>query len=156
VSAMFHEPDEAVERDLFERRAREHARLPGVPSLDAVLRAAQDDSGERSSGRGRAWTGLALAAACLVTVVKTRPHDISPSGITADVDGAASGTTERSGDMCEEQAVSTCTLDSTYASVGAVAPVTQESRACVAPPATFESFGSLSCDRDEANRTEMP
>ena len=25
-----------------------------------------------------------------------------------------------------------------------------------APPATFESSGTLSCDRDEANRTEMP
>jgi hypothetical protein len=156
VSAMFHEPDEAAERDLFERRARARHGATGVPSLEAVLRAAQDDSRETSNGRGRAWTGLALAAACLVTVVKTRPHEISPSAIVADVDGATSGTTERGDDICEEQAVSACTLDSTNASVVAVAPITQESRACMAPPATFESSGTLSCDRDEANRTEMP
>jgi len=157
VSAVFHDPDEAVERALFERRARVQGGAPGVPSLDEVLRAARDDSGETSSGRRRAWSGLALAAACLVTVIKTRPHDVSPSGITADVDGAASGTTDRGGGMCEEQAaVSSSTLDSTYASIVAVAPATQDSRACVAPPATFESFGTLSCDRDEANRTEMP
>jgi hypothetical protein len=154
VSAVFHDPDEAVDRALFERRARAQ-RGPGVPSLDAVLLAARDDSRETSSGRGRAWTGLALAAACLVTVIKTRPRDVSPSAIAADVDGAASGTTERAG-VCEEQAVSTCTLDSTYASMVAVAPASPESRACVAPPATFESFRTLSCDRDEANRTEMP
>jgi hypothetical protein len=156
VSTVFHEHDEPVERDLFERRARVQAREPGVPSLDAVLRLARNDSRETSSGRGRAWTGLALAAACLVTVVKTRPHDVSPSGIAADVDGSASGTTDRGGGICEEQAVSTCTLDSTYASMVVVAPASPESRACVAPPATFESLRTLSCDRDEANRTEMP
>jgi hypothetical protein len=91
-----------------------------------------------------------------VTVVKTRPHDVSPSGIAADVDGASSGDGERGGGTCEEQAVSSCTLDSTYASMTAIAPTAPESRVCVAPPATFESFRTLSCDRDEANRTEMP
>jgi hypothetical protein len=156
VSAVFHETDEAIERALFERRARARSARAGVPSLDAVLRAARQDSRDVSSGRGRAWTGLALAAACLVMVVKTRPHDASPAAIGADVDGAASGATDRSGGMCEEQAVSTCTLESAYVSMAAVAPATQESRACVAPPATFESSGTLSCDRDEANRTEMP
>lgn len=156
MSAVFHERDEAVERALFERRACVQERASGVPSLDAVLRAARDDSREATGGRGRAWTGLALAAACLVMVVKTRPHEVPPSEIAVDVDGVSSESTERGGGTCEELAVSTCTLDSTYASKVASAPASQESRACVAPPATFESFRTLSCDRDEANRTEMP
>jgi hypothetical protein len=152
---VFREPDDAVEHDLFERRARVRG-AAGVPSLDAVLRAARDDSREASGGRRRAWTGLALAAACLVTVIKTRPHDVSPSAIAADGEGAPSGGADRSGGTCEEQAVSSSVFDSSYVSVAAVAPAPQESRACFAPPATFESFGTLSCDRDDANRTEMP
>lgn len=155
MSAVFNEPDEALERGLFERRARVQGGAAGVPSLDAVLRAARVESRETSNGRGRAWTGLALAAACLVTVIKTRPHDVSPAGIAADVDGASSGAFDRGG-ICEEQVASTSALDSVYAGMAAVAPAAQESRACVAPPATFESFRTLSCDRDEANRTEMP
>jgi hypothetical protein len=151
---MLDESGDAVERGLFERRARVQGGAAGVPSLDAVLRAARDDSHESSGGRGRAWTGLALAAACLVTVVKTRPHEMSPSEIAADVDGAASGSTERGGEMCEELAASTST-DSTYASMVAVSPASPDSRACVAPPATFVSLRTLSCDRDDANRTEM-
>jgi hypothetical protein len=156
VSAVFDEADEAVERALFERRARVRGGSPGVPSLDAVLRAAREVSRETSSGRGRAWTGLALAAACVVTVMKTRPHEVSPSGIVADVDRVAGASPEGSGGTCEEQEVSACTLDSTFASMAAPAPVAQDSRACVAPLATFESNRTLSCDRDEANRTEIP
>jgi hypothetical protein len=114
-----------------------------------VLRAAHEPSRETSSGRGRAWTGLALAAACLVAVMKTRPHEVATPGIAADVDRAASSGAERSGSLCEEQEVSACSLEPSYASRE------QESRACVAPPASFESFGTLSCERDEANRTEM-
>jgi hypothetical protein len=155
VSAGFRDAGDAVERDLFERRARVRGAV-GVPSLDAVLRAARDDSRETSSGRRRAWTGLALAAACLLTVVKTRPHDGSPSAITADGDGVSSGGAERSGGTCEEQSSSSYALDSSNAGMMAAAPAPQESRACFAPPATFASFGTLSCDRDEANRTEMP
>jgi hypothetical protein len=150
VSAVFHEADEALERALFERRARARGARAGVPSLDAVLRAAREPRREVSSGRGRAWTRLALAAACLVAVMKTRPHDGAPSGIAADVDRAASAGAEGSGSLCEEQEVSECSLEPTYAS-----RVAQETRACVAPPASFESFGRLSCERDEANRTEM-
>ncbi len=153
MSTMFDERGDAVERGLFERRARVLAGGRGVPSLDAVLRAAKSDSHETSGGRRRAWTGLALAAACLVTVVKTRPHEMSPSEIAADVDGAA-GSTERGGELCEELAGSTSTQGFTYASMVTVPPASQESRACVAPPPTFESFRALSCDRDEANRTE--
>jgi hypothetical protein len=156
VSAVFRESDEALERGLFERRARARRGAAGVPALDAVLRAARDDARETSGGRGRAWTGLALAAACLVTVVKTRPHDGSPRGIAADVDGAASGYADRAGGLCEERAFSASMFDSTYAGMALAAPIAQEGRACVSPPATFEPSRTLSCDRDEANRTEMP
>jgi hypothetical protein len=154
VSAGVHD-DEAVERALFERRARALAGAReglGVPALDAVLRAAKDDPRESSEGRGRAWTGLALAAACLVTVVKTRPHAASPAGIARDADGAASGSEERAGGTCEEQRGA-----SAFEGYASVAPVAAEGRACVAPPATFapEPSRTLSCDRDEANRTEM-
>jgi hypothetical protein len=88
--------------------------------------------------------------------MKTRSHEVSPSRIAADVDVGASVATDRSGGMCEEQELSASTLDSTCASVAAaVSPISQDSRACIAPPATFESSRTLSCDRDEANRTEM-
>ncbi len=150
MSAVFHEADERLERALFERRARARSARAGVPSLEAVLRAAREPSRETSSGRGRAWTGLALAAACLVAVMKARPHEVVPSGIAADVDRSASAGADGSGRVCEEQEVSACSFDP--ALTGRVA---QESRACVAPPASFESLGSLSCERDEANRTEM-
>ncbi|MGD0525947.1 MAG: hypothetical protein ABSE49_12430 [Polyangiaceae bacterium] len=146
------EAGEAVERDLFQRRARVLVGAAGVPSLDAVLRAARDDSRETSSGRRRAWTGLALAAACLVTVVKTRSHEGSPSTITADVESAGSGASERGG-VCEDQPFS---MDGREVSMMAVPPAALEGRACTAPPATFASLGTLSCDRDEANRTEVP
>lgn len=155
MSAVFHEVDEAVERGLFERRARVRSARAGVPSLDAVLRAAREDSRETSSGRGRAWTGLALAAACLIAVMKTWPHEAAPARITADGDRAGSAGAETGGIVCEEQEESACSFDPAYASRVAMAPGAQESRACVAPPASFESFGTLSCDRDEANRTEM-
>jgi hypothetical protein len=150
VSAVFHETDEVLEHALFERRARARSARAGVPSLDAVLRAAREPAREASSGRGRAWTGLALAAACLVAVMKTRPHEVAPSSIGPDVDGAESRGAERSRSVCEEQEVSACSLETAPA-----AKVAQETRACVAPPASFESFGTLSCERDEANRTEM-
>jgi hypothetical protein len=154
VSAVVHEPDEAVERGLFERRARVQAGAAGVPSLDAVLRAARDESRESSSGRRRAWTGLALAAACLVMVVKARPHDVTPAGISANVEPAGAGGSEGAG-VCEDRRVSSSTLDFSYAGMVGPTPAA-ESRACVAPPATFASSRTLSCDRDEANRTEMP
>jgi hypothetical protein len=155
VSAVFHETDEAIERALFERRARARSARAGVPSLDAVLRAARQDSRDVSSGRGRAWTGLALAAACLLGVVKTRSHDVSPGGIAAEVDRAVSSGADQSGSVCEEREESACSFDPASLGRVAMAPAPQESRACVAPPASFESFGTLSCDPDEANRTEM-
>jgi hypothetical protein len=155
VSTVFHETDEAIERALFERRARARSARAGVPSLDAVLRAARQGSPETSGGRGRAWTGLALAAACLIGVMKTRSHEVSPAAIAADVDRAVSAGADRSGSVCEEQQESACSFDPTYASRVAMAPASDEGRACVAPPASFESFGTLSCGRDEAERTEM-
>ena len=150
MSAVFHETDEALERALFERRARARSARAGVPSLDAVLRAAREPSRETPGGRGRAWTGLALAAACVVAVMKARPHEVAPSGIVRDLDRTASAGADRSGAVCEEPEESACSIEPAYASRAA-----PETRACVAPPASFESFASLSCERDEANRTEM-
>jgi hypothetical protein len=144
--------EETVERCLFARRARVLGGAAGVPSLDAVLRAARDDSRETSSGRRRAWTGLALAAACLVTVVKTRSHEVSPSAIAADRESGGAGASERGG-VCEDLPFS---MDGREVSLTTVAPAALEGRACIAPPATFASLGTLSCDRDEANRTEVP
>jgi hypothetical protein len=156
VSALLHEPDEAVERALFERRARVAGTRAGVPSLDVVLRAAREDSRETSSGHRRAWTALAIAAACVFAVMKTPPHDVSRSTIANDVDREASSASDRVGGVCEEQEVSACTLDSAYASMEPIAPAVHERRASAAPLATFSSSGALWCDRDEANRTEMP
>lgn len=162
MSAVFQQPDEGLERALFERRARALGAPPGVPSLDAVLRAAQNESGESRRGRRRAWTGMVLAAACLVAVTRTRPRDVSASpGIASDVGVGATVAGEATGGTCEDEEVGSWTVDTRYAgttryaSVAAVAPVTVDSRACVAPPATFEEPAPLSCEREEANRSEM-
>ena len=156
MSAVFHESDEAVERALFERRARALRVPEGIPSLETVLGEVGGEARESSSGRGRAWTGLALAAACLLAVMKTRPHESSPSVIMADVEPAAGSGGEQGGGMCEEPEVSACTVDWSYVKVP-VAPVAHaaEERSCVVPTATFASSRTLSCDGDEGDRSEM-
>lgn len=156
MSAVLHESDEAVERALFERRARVLGARAGVPSLDAVLRAAREDSREASGGHRRAWAALAIAAACVFAVMKTRPHEVPRSTISDDVDRDSSAVRDRAGGVCEEREVSACTLDSAYASMAPIAPAVHERHASAAPLATFASSGALSCDPDDANRTEMP
>jgi len=180
VSATFREVDETMERGLFDRRARAMGAQGGVPSLEAVLRATNDEasvavpvrapreeSRERSGARARAWSGVALAAACVIAVMKTVPHAGAPATIAADVAGdagvsIASGATS---DTCEGTEENACGIDPTCASGAVVAPVAPvapiaaaapEGRTCDAPIATFESSSTLSCDRDEANRSQMP
>ena len=159
MSSVLHH-DEAVERALFARRARAAVFRPGAPPLEAVLRAARDESRESSRGRGRAWTGVVLAAACLLAMTRTRSRDVSPAAITTDArptDALAAAAAEPRGGTCEEDDVGTWKLDRRYASVAAFPPVPAgEDRACVVPPATFEASRMLSCDRDEANRSEAP
>jgi hypothetical protein len=174
VSTTFREVDETVESDLFERRARALGTPAGVPSLEAVLRAANDEASlavpvpmraARDPGsRRHAWSGLALAAACVVAVMRAAPQPGgAPATIAADftrdvrapsvVSAVSAGS-----DSCEEAEVNACTLDSAYASSTPVAPpppIAGQDHACTAPLATFES-STLSCDRDEANRSEMP
>lgn len=161
MSAVLQDRDETFDRALFERRARASGGQAGVPSLDAVLRAAQSDSGERSSGRRRAWGGLALAAACLLAVIKAHPGDVSRAGgsrpgIVADVSAQAATPGDRGAALCEDPQVSECSLDTTCSSVAATEPaVAQEDRVCTPPPQTFSSAATLSCDADDPVRTEL-
>jgi len=158
VSAVIHEPGEAFERSLFERRARVRQPGAGVPSLDAVLRAARVEARETSSGKSRAWRGLVLAAACLLTVMKARPHEVSPSEITADVAPRMASIATDVGGVCEERQMSSSSGDSTCASVGVAppTPVVPDSRTCDGTLATFDPSANLSCDGEEASRTCMP
>ena len=157
MSAVIHEPGEAFERSLFERRARVRRTGAGEPSLDAVLRAARVEARETSSGKGRAWRGLILAAACLLTVMKARPREVSPSEITADVAPRTASVATDVGGVCEEREMSSSSGDSTCASVGVVPPpVVPDSRTCDAPLATFDPSANLSCDGEEASRTCTP
>ena len=158
MSAVFHEPGEAFERSLFERRARVRHPGAGVPSLDAVLRAARVEARETSSGKGRAWRGLILAAACLLTVMKARPHERTTAEITADVAPRMASVATDVGGVCEEQQLSSSSGDSTCASVGVVTPppVMPDSRTCETTLATFDPSANLSCDGEEGNRTCSP
>ena len=155
MSAVLHEPGEAFERSLFERRARVRQSSAGLPSLDAVLRAARVEARETSSGKTRAWRGLILAAACLLTVMKARPHERSTAEITADVVAPrmASMSTDVGG-VCEDRQMSSSSGDATCASVAvAPPPVVPDSRTCDAPLATFDPSRNFSCDGEEGNRT---
>jgi hypothetical protein len=184
VSATFREVDETVERELFERRARA---LPagGVPSLEAVLLAAnegvsvavparppRDQWRERSVARARAWSGFALAAACVVAVMRTSPPAAVPVKIAPDARAAADvvmASAPFSHDTCEEAEENACTLDRTSASVTPVAPLppvpkvtpaaapVPEEGTCGAPLATFEpaSSSTLSCESAEPGPSEL-
>ena len=140
------------------------ARGPGCRRSTRCCARRGRTSRETSSGQAVArGAGLALAAACLVAVMKTRPHEVARPAIAADVDRAASAVRDGAGGVCEEQEVSACSLRLRAREQAPMAPVAQESRACVAPPATFESFGTLSCDarrgqpdRDAADSLTRP
>jgi len=162
VSAALQDPDESFERALFARRARAGGGEAGVPSLDAVLRAggARTDAGERSSGRRRAWAGLALAAACLLAVMKTRPGDAShgsramhPS-IVADVGAQTLAPGDRGAAVCEDPPADECALDTSCSSIAATAPpVVPDDTTCTGAPRNFTSATTLACDPDDVIRT---
>jgi hypothetical protein len=158
VSAVLQEHDETIERALFERRARARGDQAGVPSLDDVLRAARGNSSETavetSSVRRRAW-GLALAAACLLTVMKARPSEGTHPGIVADVRAESAATIDPGAGLCEEQQVAACTPDTTCASAATEAPAPQEDGLCSATPTTLASSATLSCAPDEPVRSEL-
>ena len=156
MSLLFHEPDESLERSLFERRARAGGVREDLPSLDAVLRAAEARPRESSGGRGRTLGGLALAAACVLAVMKAHPHESTPDRIVADVGEEAPASVEARGGVCEVREVRACSADSASAGLASIAqPAPAPGPACVAPLATFATFGSLVCDSNEAVRSEL-
>ncbi len=174
MNAVLPDPDESMERALFERRARA---LPdaGVPSLDAVLRAARsgpDEThgsvaavhAETSSARRRVW-GLALAAACLLAVMKTRPGEVTPQAIVADTRAEAPVPAGPGPSYCEAPETNECAPETTCTAglAGAAptlptvptvpvipaAPVGHDDGVCSAPHVT-PSAATLSCDPDDA------
>jgi len=164
VNAVLPDPDESMERDLFERRARALT-AAGVPSLDAVLRAARSEPreaqpsfatvpAETAGARRRAW-GLALAAACLLAMMKTRPGEVTPPAIVADSRAEVSLATGAAASVCEAEEANECAPETTCAAsvAGAapavpVPPVTPDDGVCSAPRAT-PSAATLSCDPDD-------
>ena len=164
MSAVLQDTDETFERTLFARRARASGGQAGVPSLEAVLRAsgARAESGERSIGRRRAWGGLALAAACLLAVMKTRPGDVSHHGsrpthpsIVADVGSQTVAPGDRGAAVCEDPPASECALDTSCTSMAAMEPpVVADDRTCAGTPKNFTSATTLACDPDDVIRTD--
>jgi len=172
VNAVLPDPDESIERALFERRARALTGAAGVPPLDAVLRAARSEPSEphetygsvaatpaeTSSARRRAW-GLALAAACLLAVMKARPGEVAHPVIVADTRAEAPLAAGPGASVCEAQEANECAPETTCtASVAGavpvvpafpVAPVAHDDGVCSAPRET-PSAATLSCDPDDA------
>jgi hypothetical protein len=165
VNAVLPDPDESIERALFERRARVLTAAAVVPSLDAVLRAARSEPrethevvaavpAETSGARRRAW-GLALAAACLLTVMKAHPREATRPGIVADVRAEAPLAAGPGVSLCEAQEASECAPETTCAaSPTPPAPVVHDDGVCSSTPTTFASSATLSCDPDDAVRSE--
>jgi hypothetical protein len=157
---VLQEEGESIERALFERRARVHAAqaVAAVPSLDAVLRAARvspreapaEGSVETSSARRRAW-GLALAAACLLTVMKARPSEATHPGIVADLRAEAPLAAGPVAGVCQEPEVAACAAETTCAAdpmapAPAAAPAVHDAP-CTSPPVTLAS--RTTCDPDD-------
>jgi hypothetical protein len=152
---------ESFERELFARRAR--ALKPGsVPSLDAVLRAAESRREVAAAGhaRGRAFVAMALAAACLVAALTKLPRGEARHGgaaaITRDIDASAGvggfSPALFAAAAPEPPAGSECTVDD--------ARLAREERACMAPahlytPVPFSPAESVApCDPNESCATE--
>jgi len=154
VSPTWSEVDESIERELFERRARLPGGRVGVPSLDAVLLAARSEARESSSGRRRAWGGLALAAACLFAVVKTRSGDGAPT-IVADVAGEGTFTAYRGGGQCEVQEAPACSFEPSVAVQSIEPPAPRDERVSAGPKASFASSDALCCKVDEPGRSDL-
>lgn len=148
--ATFHEHDESLERTLFARRAALPGARVGVPSLEAVLRAARADARESSSGRRRTWGGVALAAACLLSVWKTRVGDGAPT-LVANVRSDAALSSPPPGGMCEVQGAWAVCADP-----ASVEGSPRESVVRTAPPPRppWSSADALCCRVDDPGRSE--
>jgi len=151
VRAVLHEADEAVERALFARRAASMAGAAAVPSLEAVLLAAHEDPRDGQRGRRRAWTGLALAAACLLIVVR-RPHEMAPPSASPEPD--ADVVAENAG-FCSVETGGACRLESVATRRPAVV-VVHARGAGVCAPMSFTSSSALTCEDDEPAATAVP
>jgi hypothetical protein len=143
--------DEALDRALFERRARTLPARAGVPSLQAVLAAAGDPPAARSAGRGRAGSGLLLAVACLLGVARVSALDGSHGSIGADVSRALSSTADVGG-TCEDRGARSCSMDT---AVAAATPAGPARAGDDAPRFTASPHRPLWCDERD-NRCEMP
>ncbi len=158
MSALYPD-DESIERALFERRV---GAMPnaGIPSLDAVLRAAGSEPRDASDGggRSRAWAGLALAAACLLAILKARPSDVPHATIAPDLGASRSSQLTPGSEVCQDFTVggeSECSLDTTCVSIAPPPPVAHDDGLCSSAPASFASNASLSCGEDDVLRSEI-
>jgi hypothetical protein len=121
-----------MERALFAGRARA-AGPANVPSLDAVLRAVDRsrEAQETRRARGRAFVGMALAAACVATSVAGLPHVGAPMAardrIVADLDASATSASV----VSEPPAAESCEREEEMVAMSTEPP------ACYAPPASF-------------------
>jgi len=158
VSLVFQQPDESLESSLFERRARAQG-APAAPSLDVVLRAAKAQPCEPAGHLGRTVGGLALAAACVLAVLKTNPshvaRDVSPDRIVADVGAEVPADLESRGGLCEDREVPACALEPRGSRLASLVPPVVPGPACVAPLASFATTGTLACSVDDSVRSEL-
>ncbi len=160
---------EAVERELFARRARAmeaRGTASGAPSLASVRQAAKsgrrsravDESREADASRsahGRAFVAMALAAACMMAAFTKLPSAQPRDAIVADVDASAArgGPSARA---LETRSSDTCTLDDEVL-------VSEERRSCLAPAPLFSAAPKLAiasvrspttCASDESRDTD--
>jgi hypothetical protein len=155
VSAVWFDRDEAADRGLFERRARMLGAGAPVPLLESVLRAARESSCDAAGGRGRAWRGIVLAAACLVSVLRTAPIQGSMAAISPDGDRAiALG--DGAGAICDDGEARSCRANPPLASMAPLVPTARNDGACSVPPASYAAPRMLWCEGSEVNRSEMP
>ena len=155
MSAVWFDRDEADDRGLFERRAGVLGAGAPVPSLEGVLRAARAAPSDGAGGRGGAWRGLLLAAACLVGVMRAAPLHGSTSAISSDVDRAmALG--DGGGAICDDSEARSCRAHPPFASMLPLAAAARDDGACTAPPASYADPRMLWCEVREANRSETP
>ncbi len=130
--------DESLERELFARRARA-LDAPDVPSLSAVMRAAEARRLEVApvkGNRGHAPVlALALAAACAMAAITRLPRGETPPGdtIRAEIDAGPAATFMTAAASNEVATPgSTCSLDDERLARGEA-----EERECVAPAAQY-------------------
>jgi len=141
-----------------------------------VLRAARSEprdthesiaatTAETSSARRRAW-GLALAAACLLAVMKTHPGEATHPAIVADTRAEAPLAAGPGASVCEAPEANECAPETTCTASVPVAvpaaaavpvaapPVAHDDGVCTAPHVT-PSAAMLSCDPDDADCSQV-